>query len=68
MLYPHSVGMPGSVIWLMKVKINVITLEENGDQEPNLLWLILIILSIIGIASAIMIWQFSKRKKKVLRS
>jgi len=38
----------------------------NGDLEPYLLGLIIIILSIVAIVSAIMIWQFSKRKKKEL--
>jgi hypothetical protein len=61
----HPVGEPGSVIWLMKVRVSIIPPENgNGDQIDNMLWLTLIILSIIGIAAAIMIWQLSKRKKK----
>ena len=63
----NPVGMLGSVIWLMKVKINLIPPEENppenGGLDPNLLWLILIF-TIIGIASALTIWYWSVKSKK----
>ncbi|MFX1289102.1 MAG: hypothetical protein ACFFFY_11160, partial [Promethearchaeota archaeon] len=64
----HPVGMPGSVIWLGKVKINVIPLEEptpeNGGLDPFLLWLIIII-AIVGIVSVFTIWyRFQKSKKR----
>jgi hypothetical protein len=63
----HPVGMPGSVIWLLKVQVNIIPpdngIPKNGDG--NVLWLILIILAIIGITSSITIgyWRINTRKK-----
>ncbi len=62
----NPVGMPGSVIWLMKVKVNIILPDDgNGDPvDPDFLWLIILIISIIGVASVITIYFLIKKKKK----
>ena len=62
--------MPGSVIWLMKVKVNIIPPDEtppgNGGLDPNLLWLIAI-LSIVGIAAILAVWFWVRKSKKKQR-
>ena len=61
-------GEVGSVIWLMKVKVNInppeINPPEDGGLDPNLLWLILI-LTIVGTGSTLTIWYLYQKSKKI---
>jgi hypothetical protein len=62
----NPVGMPGSVIWLLKAKVNIIPPGNGSPENGNrgLLWLIIIVLSVIGIVSALTLWFWSKKSKR----
>lgn len=61
----NPVGNVGSVIWLLQVKVNIITPDDgtSENEDGNLWWLILIILSIIGIVSIITIWYRYRKSR-----
>ncbi|MFX1525729.1 MAG: hypothetical protein ACFFCC_19655 [Promethearchaeota archaeon] len=65
----NPVGMPGSVMWLLKVRISIIPPGNGspGNGDGSFLWLFIIIIPIIAVISVLTFWLVKSKRSSAVK-